>query len=145
MTGSPAPAWTEWKRYPSTSVYRRSSLMHPYSPPARQPPTASQISPRNFGTEPQPLPRSRTCADLPSPAKPLYRNGMQTPRLIDGCKRRNIRVMNHRKDGRLARHRQGKGTIERARAELSSHIPRCEVIVATDEQQVAWMDDTLDY
>lgn len=45
----------------------------------------------------------------------------------------------------MARHRQGKGTFERARDELFSHIHRCEVIGATYEQQVEWMDDTLDY
>jgi hypothetical protein len=45
----------------------------------------------------------------------------------------------------LARKPQGKGTFDRARDELFSHIHRCEVIGATEEQQAEWMDDTIQY
>ncbi len=45
----------------------------------------------------------------------------------------------------MARRSQGKGTFDRARDELFSHIHRCEVIGATEEQQAEWMDDTIQY
>lgn len=45
----------------------------------------------------------------------------------------------------MARKPQAKGTFDRARDELFSHIHRCEVIGATEEQQVEWMDDTIQY
>jgi hypothetical protein len=35
--------------------------------------------------------------------------------------------------------------LELARDELFSHIHRCGVLKATAEQQVEWMDDTIDY
>jgi hypothetical protein len=35
--------------------------------------------------------------------------------------------------------------LDRARDELFSHIHRCGVLRATPEQQVEWMDDTMDY
>lgn len=35
--------------------------------------------------------------------------------------------------------------FDRARDELFSHIHRCGVIEATEEQQLEWMDDTLEY
>ena len=35
--------------------------------------------------------------------------------------------------------------FDRARDELFSHISRCGVLKAEPEQQVAWMDDTMDY
>lgn len=37
------------------------------------------------------------------------------------------------------------GEAELARDELFSHIHRCGVLKATEEQQVEWMDDTVDY
>lgn len=45
----------------------------------------------------------------------------------------------------MARKSHGKSTFDRARDELFSHIHRCEVIGATEEQQVEWMDDTIQY
>ena len=36
-------------------------------------------------------------------------------------------------------------TFGRARDELFSHINRCGVLRATSEQQVEWMDDTMDF
>jgi hypothetical protein len=47
--------------------------------------------------------------------------------------------------GELARRSHGKGTFDRARDELFSHIHRCEVIGAEEEQQAEWMDDTIQY
>jgi hypothetical protein len=35
--------------------------------------------------------------------------------------------------------------LDRARDELFSHINRCGVLEATDEQQKEWMDDTLKF
>ncbi|TFH66475.1 MAG: hypothetical protein E4G90_03340 [Gemmatimonadales bacterium] len=37
------------------------------------------------------------------------------------------------------------GQLDQARDELFSHILRCEVIEADEEQQKAWMDDTMQY
>jgi hypothetical protein len=37
------------------------------------------------------------------------------------------------------------GEAELARDELFSHIHRCGVLKATEEQQGEWMDDTIDY
>ncbi len=37
------------------------------------------------------------------------------------------------------------GGLDRARDELFSHIHRCGVLQATEEQQVEWMEDTIDY
>lgn len=45
----------------------------------------------------------------------------------------------------MARNRHAKGTFDRARDELFSHIHRCEVIGATQEQQAEWMEDTIQY
>jgi hypothetical protein len=45
----------------------------------------------------------------------------------------------------LARNRHRKGTFDRARDELFSHIHRCEVIGATEEQQAEWMEETIQY
>lgn len=45
----------------------------------------------------------------------------------------------------MARRSHAKGTFDRARDELFSHIHRCEVIGATEEQQAEWMDDTIQY
>ena len=36
-------------------------------------------------------------------------------------------------------------TFGRARDELFSHINRCGVLKASPEQQVEWMEDTMDY
>ena len=38
-----------------------------------------------------------------------------------------------------------KSLFDRARDELFSHIHRCGVIGATEEQQIEWMDDTLNF
>ncbi len=38
-----------------------------------------------------------------------------------------------------------KSLFDRARDELFSHIHRCDVIGATEEQQIEWMDDTLQF
>jgi len=38
-----------------------------------------------------------------------------------------------------------KSLFDQARDELFSHIHRCDVIGATEEQQVEWMDDTLEF
>ena len=35
--------------------------------------------------------------------------------------------------------------LDRARDELFSHIHRCGVLRAEEEQQTEWMDDTVDY
>lgn len=35
--------------------------------------------------------------------------------------------------------------IDRARDELFSHIHRCDVLNATEEQQREWLDDTMEY
>lgn len=45
----------------------------------------------------------------------------------------------------MARKPHTKSTFDRARDELFSHIHRCEVIGATEEQQIEWMDDTIQY
>ena len=45
----------------------------------------------------------------------------------------------------MSRKKHEKSVFDRARDELFSHIHRCEVIGATREQQVEWMDDTLDF
>ncbi len=37
------------------------------------------------------------------------------------------------------------GEFDRARDELFNHIHRCGVLRATAEQQVEWMDDTVEY
>ncbi len=39
----------------------------------------------------------------------------------------------------------GTDVLDRARDELFSHIHRCGVLRATEEQQVEWMDDTIDF
>jgi hypothetical protein len=44
--------------------------------------------------------------------------------------------------GRLARTDK---IVERARDELFSHIHRCGVLAATEEQQREWMEDTIGY
>ena len=36
-------------------------------------------------------------------------------------------------------------TLDKARDELFSHINRCGVLDATDDQQKEWMDDTLQF
>ncbi|HUH12435.1 MAG TPA: hypothetical protein VMK65_04975 [Longimicrobiales bacterium] len=36
-------------------------------------------------------------------------------------------------------------TLDRARDELYSHIHRCGVLSANEEQQQEWMDDTIDF
>lgn len=38
-----------------------------------------------------------------------------------------------------------KTDLDRARDELFSHIRRCDVLEAPEEDQQAWMDDTLEY
>lgn len=38
-----------------------------------------------------------------------------------------------------------KTTFDRARDELFSHIHRCQVLGATEEQQIEWMNDTIQY
>lgn len=35
--------------------------------------------------------------------------------------------------------------MDRARDELFSHIHRCDVLNATEEQQREWLDDTMEY
>ena len=45
----------------------------------------------------------------------------------------------HKRDGKSS------AQLEQARDELFSHILRCGVIEADDEQQKAWMDDTMQY
>lgn len=45
----------------------------------------------------------------------------------------------------MARRGRSKPTFDRARDELFSHIHRCEVIGATQDQQEEWMDDTIEY
>lgn len=41
--------------------------------------------------------------------------------------------------------RHEKNTMDLARDEMFGHIHRCGVLRATPEQQVEWMDDTMDY
>ena len=41
--------------------------------------------------------------------------------------------------------RPQKSTFDIARDELFSHIHRCGVLKATDEQQREWMDDTMEF
>ena len=41
--------------------------------------------------------------------------------------------------------KQGNGRLERARDELFSHIRRCGVLEATQEQQDEWLRDTMGY
>ena len=36
-------------------------------------------------------------------------------------------------------------TLDRARDELFSHINRCGVLQASDDDQVQWMDETIEY
>ncbi len=43
----------------------------------------------------------------------------------------------------MARKKHDRTVFDRARDELFSHIHRCDVIGANEEQQVEWMDDTL--
>lgn len=45
----------------------------------------------------------------------------------------------------MTNYKHQKTTLDRARDELFSHIHRCGVIGATTEQQVEWMDDTMEY
>jgi len=45
----------------------------------------------------------------------------------------------------LARKIHQPSLFDRARDELFSHIHRCGVLQATEEQQREWMDDTLEY
>jgi len=45
----------------------------------------------------------------------------------------------------LSRRAQKASIFDRARDELFSHIHRCGVLEATEEQQREWMDDTLQY
>lgn len=45
----------------------------------------------------------------------------------------------------MARKQREKSVFDRARDELFSHIHRCDVIGASEEQQVEWMDDTLHF
>ena len=40
---------------------------------------------------------------------------------------------------------RGPSELEQARNDLFGHIHRCGVIRATEEQQVEWMNDTLEY
>lgn len=49
--------------------------------------------------------------------------------------------MARKKHGRSAT----KSLFDQARDELFSHIHRCDVIGATEEQQIEWMDDTLEF
>jgi hypothetical protein len=48
-------------------------------------------------------------------------------------------------EGRLSFKNQSKSALELARDELFSHIHRCGVLQADEDQQVEWMDDTVDY
>lgn len=41
--------------------------------------------------------------------------------------------------------KHAKTMLDRARDELYSHIHRCGVLDATEEQQQEWMEDTLDF
>jgi hypothetical protein len=45
----------------------------------------------------------------------------------------------------LARRKHEKSSFDEARDELFSHIHRCGVLEATEEQQREWMDDTLQF
>lgn len=45
----------------------------------------------------------------------------------------------------LSRNTNQSKEFERARDELFSHIHRCGVLKATEEQQGEWMDDTVQY
>ncbi len=47
----------------------------------------------------------------------------------------------------MSRKKDNGASVElgRARDELFSHIHRCGVLQATEEQQVEWMDDTISY
>ena len=45
----------------------------------------------------------------------------------------------------LTRKKHQKTTFDAARDELFSHIHRCGVLDAEDEQQREWMDDTLNF
>lgn len=45
----------------------------------------------------------------------------------------------------MARKNHEKTVFDRARDELFSHIHRCDVIGASEEQQAEWMEDTLSY
>jgi hypothetical protein len=41
--------------------------------------------------------------------------------------------------------RNGNSEFDRARDELFSHIHRCGVIKASEDQQIEWMEDTVDF
>lgn len=45
----------------------------------------------------------------------------------------------------LTRRRHEKPVFDRARDELFSHIHRCDVIGASEDAQIEWMDDTLQF
>lgn len=45
----------------------------------------------------------------------------------------------------MSRHAPRTSLFDRARDELFSHIHRCGVLEATEEQQREWMDDTIEY
>lgn len=45
----------------------------------------------------------------------------------------------------MAKGKHATTTLDRARDELYSHIHRCGVLEATEEQQQEWMADTLDF
>jgi hypothetical protein len=45
----------------------------------------------------------------------------------------------------LSRNKNQSNEFDRARDELFSHIHRCGVLKATEEQQQEWMDDTVEY
>lgn len=53
--------------------------------------------------------------------------------------------MANRKNDRRGRSMWEKTTFDRARDELFSHIHRCQVLGATEEQQIEWMNDTIQY
>ncbi len=45
----------------------------------------------------------------------------------------------------MSRDKNQSNEFDRARDELFSHIHRCGVLKATEEQQQEWMDDTVEY
>jgi len=55
-----------------------------------------------------------------------------------------LHVTNQR-GGRLPKEREESGQVDRARDELFSHIRRCGVLEAEEDQRVEWLDDTMDY
>lgn len=53
--------------------------------------------------------------------------------------------MNHLREGDLSGEMSKAKLLDRARDELFSHVHRCGVLHAEEEDQLHWMDETIEY